>query len=164
MKYFLHDGEEKQGPFSLDELKTKNISKKASVWREGLEDWTEAGSLEELSSLFTSVPPPFKKQKTSSKRKSSNVYRGLGFLLVVLVAAMITNPSADVHRAMASNALNKKLDDVKDEINPKKKIWRILKDVTFAVSNGLLQEQIQKRISSDDYLDMFVDKSSIEES
>jgi hypothetical protein len=37
--YYLHDGTVLSGPFTLDELKAKKITKTTSVWCEGMEDW-----------------------------------------------------------------------------------------------------------------------------
>lgn len=61
-KYFLHDGENHIGPFSLENLKDKKISKDLPIWFEGITDWTKAGAIEELKSLFELTPPPYKGQ------------------------------------------------------------------------------------------------------
>lgn len=60
-KYFLHDGTSQQGPFDIEELKSKNIHKDSQVWFEGQEHWTNAGNIEELKPLFANVPPPFER-------------------------------------------------------------------------------------------------------
>lgn len=63
-KYFLHNGNEQQGPFDIEDLKDKNITKQTSVWYEGMSDWTEAGNIEGLNDLFkTATPPPFQEKK-----------------------------------------------------------------------------------------------------
>jgi hypothetical protein len=64
-KYFLHDGNQEQGPFDIEELKLKNLTKDTSVWHEGLENWTTAGELTELNDLIIrKTPPPlFKPQE-----------------------------------------------------------------------------------------------------
>ncbi len=54
-KYFLNDGTAQQGPFDLEELKTKNLTASTPVWYEGLPEWTTAGKVEELKDLFTPV-------------------------------------------------------------------------------------------------------------
>jgi len=51
-KYYYTDGKERFGPFSLEELGVKKISKETLVWMEGLTDWIPAGNLAELQSLF----------------------------------------------------------------------------------------------------------------
>lgn len=58
--FFLFIDDEQQGPFNLEELKTKKITRTTKVWFEGLEDWKNADEIEELKSLFVSVPPPIK--------------------------------------------------------------------------------------------------------
>ncbi|MCW1149166.1 GYF domain-containing protein [Flavobacterium lacisediminis] len=62
--FFLFIDDEQQGPFNLEELKTKKITRTTKVWYEGLEDWKNAEEIEELKSLFVSVPPPIKTFKT----------------------------------------------------------------------------------------------------
>lgn len=58
--FFLFIDNEQQGPFNLEELKTKKITRTTKVWFEGLEDWKNADEIEELKSHFISVPPPIK--------------------------------------------------------------------------------------------------------
>ncbi|HEU4716693.1 MAG TPA: DUF4339 domain-containing protein [Bacteroidia bacterium] len=66
-KYYIHDGNNQDGPFSIDELKAKNINKDTPLWYEGLEKWTTAGSVAELNTIFRApVPPPFEKQNLST--------------------------------------------------------------------------------------------------
>lgn len=57
-KYFYTDGVNKFGPFTLDELKGKNISRNTKVWFEGLDNWQPAGAFSELNDLFPQTPPP----------------------------------------------------------------------------------------------------------
>lgn len=64
-KYFLHTGTENSGPFDLDELKAKSITKTTPVWCEGMENWKYAGEIAELSNVFAVVPPPISSFKTT---------------------------------------------------------------------------------------------------
>jgi hypothetical protein len=57
-KYFYSNGQEKEGPVTLEELKQKNIQPKTLIWHEGLDDWKEAESVEELREIFELSPPP----------------------------------------------------------------------------------------------------------
>ena len=56
--YFYSDGENQLGPFSLENLKTKSISKESLIWHDELDDWTKASDLEELKDMFKISPPP----------------------------------------------------------------------------------------------------------
>ncbi|EIJ41108.1 putative virion core protein (lumpy skin disease virus) [Beggiatoa alba B18LD] len=51
-----------QGPFELPTLKqhvqSGHITRDTLVWKQGMANWTAAGQVMELSSLFGSVPPP----------------------------------------------------------------------------------------------------------
>jgi hypothetical protein len=59
-KYYLHDGQVQAGPFSIEELKQKNVHTVTPIWYEGLSNWTTAGKVEELAELFSATtPPPF---------------------------------------------------------------------------------------------------------
>jgi hypothetical protein len=57
-KYYLHNGHESSGPFDLEEIKTRQITRSTLVWCEGMEDWTTAGEVPELKRILFSVPPP----------------------------------------------------------------------------------------------------------
>jgi GYF domain 2 len=93
-KYYLHDGKEKQGPFSLDELRAKAISKIDEIWFEDLRDWTPAGRIDELKELFKATPPPIKPKKGQStehgkKTASKKIAKNL-FLLVIIIGGLST--------------------------------------------------------------------------
>lgn len=57
-KYFLIDGSDRKGPFTIQQLKELNIKKNDLVWHGGITNWIEAEQVEELKSLFNLVPPP----------------------------------------------------------------------------------------------------------
>jgi hypothetical protein len=61
-KYYLHNGNENIGPFDIDELKAKAITKNTQVWCEGMEDWKNAGEMEEIKSILPLIPPPISKK------------------------------------------------------------------------------------------------------
>jgi hypothetical protein len=71
-KYYLHDGKEQQGPFDVEELKTKNITKDTSIWHEGLAEWTIADNITELNDLFNKkTPPPFVAESKSQHQRQT---------------------------------------------------------------------------------------------
>lgn len=57
--YFIHNGNEQQGPFDLDDLKRLSIKPETPIWHSGLPLWTTAGKLDELKEIFQATPPPF---------------------------------------------------------------------------------------------------------
>jgi hypothetical protein len=98
-KYYLHNGTESSGPFAIEELKAKNITKASPVWFDGLLHWKTAGEIPELTSLFMVTPPPIasflfpssqpKVEKIREARKilglsKSSFFIGLVFLLLVI--------------------------------------------------------------------------------
>ena len=66
MTYFILINNQQQGPYTLDELRIRNITSATLVWREGMTDWTPAWKVAELVSLFhadaadnaQTTPPP----------------------------------------------------------------------------------------------------------
>ena len=70
-KYYLHNGSDNIGPFTIDELKQNKITPTTPVWCEGMEDWNDAGSVEELKILFPVIPPPIKKAKQEEQKRST---------------------------------------------------------------------------------------------
>jgi hypothetical protein len=94
-KYYLHNGTENIGPFDLDELKAKAITKNTQVWCEGMEDWKNAGEVEEIKSILSVVPPPITKKKeikpepAVSNKKTHwfwRMTRVLAILIIVFIA------------------------------------------------------------------------------
>lgn len=90
--YFLHDGSNQKGPFSLDELIQQGIDKNTNVWKEGSPDWVKAEQLEELADHFRKTPPPLYKatppefvQEEEEKKKSK---LPLIIILVAIVAGI----------------------------------------------------------------------------
>ncbi len=57
-KYFYSDGTNSFGPFTLEELRSKNISRETLVWFKELGDWKPAGTVPEISEIFQLSPPP----------------------------------------------------------------------------------------------------------
>jgi hypothetical protein len=57
-KYFYSNGKEKYGPYSEDELLTKQLSLETLIWYEGLDEWMSLSNLPELREKFFKSPPP----------------------------------------------------------------------------------------------------------
>lgn len=60
MKYFyIHNGQNQEGPFDIEQLKLLNIKKDTPVWFDGIENWTTAEKVEDLKSILPiNVSPP----------------------------------------------------------------------------------------------------------
>jgi len=72
-KYFYSNGQEKEGPVTFEELKQKDIQPKTLIWHEGLDDWKEADSVDELREIFEVNPPPLDTEiGTLSETESKN--------------------------------------------------------------------------------------------
>ena len=53
-KYYIAISDKKEGPLSLNDLKTKKLTKETLVWYDGLEDWVNASEVNELKDLLKS--------------------------------------------------------------------------------------------------------------
>lgn len=60
-QYYYTDGKERYGPFTLDQMRGRNIGLETLVWKEGMPDWVAAKNVSDLESLFQaadiSMPP-----------------------------------------------------------------------------------------------------------
>jgi len=54
--YYVKDSE-KVGPYTLEELRTKNITTETLIWHEGLPSWIRAKDSQDLNSFFSLTPP-----------------------------------------------------------------------------------------------------------
>lgn len=72
MEYFILVDNKQQGPYTMDELRRRNITSATLVWAEGMTDWTPAWQVEALQPLFepaadgAQVPPPAPGSGTAS--------------------------------------------------------------------------------------------------
>ena len=66
-KYFYSNENQKNGPYSFEELKDENIKNETLIWYEGLEDWTKASNLNEMTPILELIPPSFSEIKQDSK-------------------------------------------------------------------------------------------------
>lgn len=57
MEFYILTNNIKQGPFSLDELASQNITPNTLAWRTGLSDWIPAKDIPELAELLNNLPP-----------------------------------------------------------------------------------------------------------
>lgn len=89
-KYYLHNGVESSGPFSLAELEEKKITATTPVWFSGIPDWKTAGEIAELQIILKVTPPPFKNDSVTPKNKEkNNKIMGLSKSSFYLVAVLI---------------------------------------------------------------------------
>lgn len=47
--YYYAENEQQLGSFTVDELKTKRLKMSTLVWTEGMQDWTSANAIEDLT-------------------------------------------------------------------------------------------------------------------
>ena len=134
-KYFLHNGTEQDGPFNIEELTAKKISRDTPIWFEGLEEWTTAGKIEELNSIFSSIPPVFKKtiseappiSKTETKRteiayqpekKKSKIGKFIlilgGIIVIYLAVVFITNQNSNSYGSGSEQTYEEKVMTVEE--------------------------------------------------
>lgn len=101
-KYYLHNGQQQEGPFDIESLRVKNITKDTYIWYEGLQEWTTAGKVPELASIFekpkpppfniapaTPVTPTYSHIPVQPMRKSSNKGLWIAFLIIGIIALSI---------------------------------------------------------------------------
>jgi len=65
-KYFYSNDNQKNGPYSFEELKNENIKQETQIWYEGLDDWTKASDLIEMTPILELIPPSFSEIKQDS--------------------------------------------------------------------------------------------------
>lgn len=55
-RYYIQNTDQLEGPYSLANLKQKQIKKDTMIWTEGQGDWRPAGKIKELNTLFSPIP------------------------------------------------------------------------------------------------------------
>lgn len=79
-KYFIAENDEQKGPFSYNELQEMRISRTTLIWKEGLDDWTAAGKIQQLQSLLKITPPKLPQNQEKKKKKDNTLNVNLGIV------------------------------------------------------------------------------------
>lgn len=79
MEYFILIDNRQQGPYTINELRSRNITSATLVWAEGMKQWTPAWQVEELQTLFATdsdeqTPPPAPHANGTAAPTSGNGY------------------------------------------------------------------------------------------
>lgn len=129
--YYIHNGTENSGPFLLEELKAKKITKTTLIWFEGMDEWKYAGDIPELKSILTVVPPPLKNipplPKPEEKIISQTILgldKSMFFLvctiLVLIIGTLIFNNYQD-NRTLELEQKNNQTEFQNQQIEQKQK-------------------------------------------
>ncbi|MDX9881142.1 MAG: DUF4339 domain-containing protein [Prolixibacteraceae bacterium] len=73
-KYFIVENNQQAGPFSIDELRVKEVGPSTLAWFEGLPNWQQAATINELNELFVSPPPLYHEGVPSFRREPASSY------------------------------------------------------------------------------------------
>ena len=69
-QFYVAVNGQKTGPFIIDELATKQITKETLVWTEGLDNWTKADHIPLLKDLLRATPPPLPKNESQTNNNT----------------------------------------------------------------------------------------------
>lgn len=93
--YYLHNGQQQHGPFTIEQLKEQKIKPGTPVWYQGIASWTAAKEIDELKELLSSAaPPPFTTYLSSVpvqipvKKKKHWTFK-LGLVLAIIILGLI---------------------------------------------------------------------------
>ena len=65
-QFYIAVNGQQTGPFTIDDLKAKNIQRDTLVWTEGLDNWTKAEHIPLLKEVLRSTPPPLPNTETKA--------------------------------------------------------------------------------------------------
>lgn len=97
MKYYYLDGIEKKGPYSIEEIKSRNLSKETMIYREDKFDWLPLSNFIELNSIGQKELPTSLKLEINQHNKVNKIKIPkyaiyiLSILLSIGIAFLITH-------------------------------------------------------------------------
>jgi hypothetical protein len=146
--YYIHNGVENSGPFDLEELKEKKITKTTLVWFEGMDQWSHAGDIDELKNFFVVSPPPLinipKAPKNNKKVKRKTIlgleknYFYLAFVFVLLVIGTLVFNNYQENRSQDFEQKNRQTEFHNQQMEQQQK------EVDEKKMQAIIQEKIEK--------------------
>jgi hypothetical protein len=91
MDYYLAINGQRQGPFSLDELRMQSLNLQTLVWHQGMTEWRPAAEVPELHDVCQ-FPPPLPTTPATATRRRKDQKRprwGWGTLIGIWIAIAI---------------------------------------------------------------------------
>ena len=146
--YYINNGNENGGPFTIEELKLQDISTATLIWYNGMDEWKYAREIEELQFLFSTTPPPIKptQQAKAPEQQKQTTVLGLkkshflllallvvGLLFITVLNVIQNNKKAEIDERNRKTELN----------NERAKLER------KESSEQLIQDEIAARIASE---------------
>ena len=108
MQFFIIDKNSQKGPFPKEKLLENGLLPKSFIWREGLPDWVEASSLEELQDLFVA------KKESRPFKTLVNILIGILMAVVIIIGIEMSSSNdndgnPEEYAQVSSSKLSKKL-------------------------------------------------------
>ncbi|MFT5253952.1 MAG: preprotein translocase subunit SecG [Flavobacteriales bacterium] len=147
--YYINNGNENGGPFTLEELKNQQIKENTLVWYQGMDEWKHAVDLEDFKPFFTDILAPVQQSaytlEVEGTKTSQNIFglkKSYFFLALAFLAIMITVAILTMIGNNKRNELNLK--------NKQTEFGNVQVELQQKESNEQrIQQEIQKRIESE---------------
>lgn len=147
--YYINNGNDNAGPFTLEELKNQQIKKNTLVWHQGMDEWKHAVDLVEFVPFFRAAIPTIKQptpapkaEETKSNQTIFGLKKSYFFLALGFLAIMMTVIALDIIQSNKRNDLDLK--------NKQTEFGNVQVELEQKESNEQrIQQEIQKRIASE---------------
>jgi len=94
-KYYIQEGKELKGPFSLDELKGQDINFHSRLCEQGTNEWKTVQEIPDYDELRIHLRPDLDLPK-SAKRKTSLIWMSLLFIVLAIVVVKFVVPNVSL--------------------------------------------------------------------
>lgn len=192
MEYYIKVGDEKRGPYSLNELVERNLESTTLVMPTDGTEWVQANQIEELRTRFENkestneaankeeipfvearpilqaTPQEENQQPQHAPKKKHHTGCLLVLLLsfVVLIATMIiTCPKAEQHKEVLSTVITATVNDAvneSDNITGNAYLDNAFKTVSNAFAGKVIQAAVNELVTVDNYVVCSLGKVSYE--
>lgn len=88
MEFYILINNVKQGPFSIEELKAKGISRETMVWTAGQSQWLPVYQVPELNSLVQEIPP----EPPTTKKEMPKTWLVESILVTIYAVCLLVLP------------------------------------------------------------------------
>lgn len=173
--YYLHDGEKEHGPYSLEQLASKDLKKNTPIWFESLGGWRTVDEVEEVRHLVSVVtPPPLinanELNKVPEAKIELPIYKNpdlnkvnskRSILIPILLIVLLSLTGISVWLYNQYSETNESIDHVEEKITASENHQSAAEQERLRINKAITEKNMNYRNNWQNYIHLSHDEPSV---